>query len=133
MMTGEQYRASLRDGRRVFFNGSEVPDVTAHPRFIPAIDRIAVGYDRLFAGGAREAVGSFAFPRSADELRAKMERLHEFEGTFLTTFESLLALQTAGGRMAGPYPEYRNRIEAYAEFCRDNDLRCVLTVTDAKG
>ena len=133
MMTGEQYRASLRDGRRVYFNGSEVPDVTAHPRFIPAIERIAVGYDRLHAGGTRVAEGSFAFPRSADELRAKMERLHEFEGTFLTTFESLLALQTAGSRMGDAYPEYRNRIEAYAEFCCDNDLRCVLTATDAKG
>src|SRR5207248_4324521 len=108
MMTGDQYRSSLRDGRRVYFDGAAVPDVTAHPRFKPAIERIAAGYDRLCAGGAHAATGSFAFPRSADELRAKMERLHEFEGTFLTTFESLLALQTAGGRMARAYPEYRN-------------------------
>jgi aromatic ring hydroxylase len=33
MMTGAGYRESLRDGRRVFFNGTKVADVTEHPRF----------------------------------------------------------------------------------------------------
>ncbi|HEV8296367.1 MAG TPA: 4-hydroxyphenylacetate 3-hydroxylase N-terminal domain-containing protein [Acidimicrobiales bacterium] len=133
MMTGAQYRESLRDGRRVFFNGVKVADVTEHARFVPAIDRISAGYDRLAAGGAEDAANVLSFPRSAEELRSKMERIHEFEGTFLTTFESLLAMQTAGSRMAHAYPEYRDRIERYAEHCRANDLRCVLTVTDAKG
>ncbi|MBO9359875.1 MAG: hypothetical protein J7453_06585, partial [Thermomicrobium sp.] len=32
-MTGEEYLESLRDGRKVFFRGEWVEDVTTHPAF----------------------------------------------------------------------------------------------------
>ncbi len=44
-MTGEDYKASLRDGRRVIFNGDLVEDVTAHPAFAPAINAWAELFD----------------------------------------------------------------------------------------
>jgi 4-hydroxyphenylacetate 3-monooxygenase len=43
--TGEQYRDSIRDGRRVWINGERVADVTRHPMFKPIIDIRARIYD----------------------------------------------------------------------------------------
>ena len=43
MMTAEQYRDSLRDGRRVFCQGTEIDDVTTHPLTRLAVDWVAGG------------------------------------------------------------------------------------------
>src|SRR5918912_4601314 len=44
LRTPEEYRESLRDGRRVFYRGERVSDVTAHPVFRVAIDHAAADY-----------------------------------------------------------------------------------------
>ena len=46
LMTGQEYLASLRDGRRVYIGGEEVADVTEHPAFRNAARSIAMIYDR---------------------------------------------------------------------------------------
>ena len=43
--TGNQYRDSIRDGRRVWINGERVNDVTTHPMFKPVVDIRARIYD----------------------------------------------------------------------------------------
>jgi 4-hydroxyphenylacetate 3-monooxygenase len=43
--TGDQYRASIRDGREVWINGERVRDVTTHPAFRPLVDARARIYD----------------------------------------------------------------------------------------
>jgi 4-hydroxyphenylacetate 3-monooxygenase len=43
--TGEQYRDSIRDGRRIWIDGERVPDVTRHPMFRPLVDIRARIYD----------------------------------------------------------------------------------------
>ncbi|MCP5080115.1 MAG: 4-hydroxyphenylacetate 3-hydroxylase [Alphaproteobacteria bacterium] len=43
--TGEEYRASLRDGRQVWMSGERVEDVTTHPMFKPLVDIRARIYD----------------------------------------------------------------------------------------
>ncbi len=43
--TGEEYKASLRDGREVYMSGERVEDVTAHPMLKPLIDVRARIYD----------------------------------------------------------------------------------------
>lgn len=45
LMTGSQYRASLKDQRRVWIEGERVPDVTAHRAFAGMIDVVARIYD----------------------------------------------------------------------------------------
>jgi 4-hydroxyphenylacetate 3-monooxygenase len=45
---GDQYRESLRDGRKVFINGEHVDDVTAHPAFKPLVDVRARIYDMAY-------------------------------------------------------------------------------------
>ena len=43
--TGDEYRASLDDGREVWMNGEKVKDVCAHPQLKPVIDVRARIYD----------------------------------------------------------------------------------------
>ncbi len=43
--TGQQYRDSIRDGRRIWINGERVNDVTTHPMFKPLVDIRARIYD----------------------------------------------------------------------------------------
>lgn len=43
--TGDDYRASIRDGRNVWINGEKVEDVPTHPYFKPIVDVRARMYD----------------------------------------------------------------------------------------
>jgi 4-hydroxyphenylacetate 3-monooxygenase len=68
--TGDEYRASIRDGREVYIDGERVDDVTTHPAFKPIVDVRARIYDMAHepdnqgvmtyvddASGERNAVG----------------------------------------------------------------------------
>ena len=80
LRTGEQYRESLRDGRRVIVNGEEVDDVTSHPGLKAGIDTFAALFDAQFEPGSRDvttivdpATGrriatGWLVPRSRDDL-----------------------------------------------------------------
>ncbi|MBN1615360.1 MAG: 4-hydroxyphenylacetate 3-hydroxylase, partial [Deltaproteobacteria bacterium] len=43
--TVEQYKESLRDGRRVYIRGQKVDDVTAHPILGVTVDTVAMGFE----------------------------------------------------------------------------------------
>jgi 4-hydroxybutyryl-CoA dehydratase / vinylacetyl-CoA-Delta-isomerase len=43
--SAEAYRGSLRDGRRVFYRGERVEDVTTHPVLRFAVDHAALDYE----------------------------------------------------------------------------------------
>jgi 4-hydroxyphenylacetate 3-monooxygenase len=43
--SGEEYKASIRDGRAVYMNGERIKDVTTHPSFKPLVDIRARIYD----------------------------------------------------------------------------------------
>ena len=45
LRTADEYRASLRDGRRVYFRGKPVNDVTTHPFTKVAVDHAALDYE----------------------------------------------------------------------------------------
>lgn len=61
LMTGAAYRESLCDGRRVWIEGEEVPDVTRHPAFRPMIDAIARIYELHFDRRHHECL-TYALP-----------------------------------------------------------------------
>ncbi len=83
MRTGAEYRAALRDGRKVWVLGDgAVEDVTVHPATRGMVDEYVAWYDRHFdptwqdvvlappdAHGARMP-WAYAVPRSSDDLRA---------------------------------------------------------------
>jgi 4-hydroxybutyryl-CoA dehydratase/vinylacetyl-CoA-Delta-isomerase len=133
MMNGEQYRASLRDGRRMFIAGARVEDVTTHPSFRAAVDNAALDYDRYYNPAPDTSGPYFTIPSSADELRAQEELQHSWSFPTVSTVHSLLMLMTAGSRMRGDLPIYADRILAYFQDAKRRDIRCVQTITDAKG
>jgi len=51
--TGEEYRASIRDGRAVYMNGEKIKDVAIHPAFKPLVDLRARIYDLQHAPETR--------------------------------------------------------------------------------
>jgi len=44
LMSPEQYKASLRDGRTVYYRGERVEDVAAHPVLGVAVEHAAIDY-----------------------------------------------------------------------------------------
>ncbi|MCB5410945.1 4-hydroxyphenylacetate 3-hydroxylase family protein [Pseudogemmobacter faecipullorum] len=79
--TGQQYRDSIRDGRRVWVNGERVDDVTTHPQFKPLVDVRARIFDMqheaehrdlmtVAQDGELNALGS-ALPYTQDDWWAK--------------------------------------------------------------
>lgn len=82
MRSGEQYLASLRDGRRVYVDGGRVDDVTTDPAFAPIAGTISelfdIAADPASAMSREDADGSrvnrlFTPPRSREDLTAFRE------------------------------------------------------------
>lgn len=49
LMTGDQYRGSLDDGRATYFEGEKVEDLPGHPILGTAVDRVADAYDHFYS------------------------------------------------------------------------------------
>src|SRR5271156_6470469 len=141
LRTAEQYKDSLRDGRAVFFRGEKVADVTTHPVIGIAVEHAAIDYmlaeDPRYRDLAVVSDGSdlysryYQVPRSADDLLARSNLIAAStrEGATLVVLikeigtDALFALRIVGAKMAAAgKPEYRERIEQYHRYCRDNDL-----------
>ena len=88
LMTPDAYKASLRDGRRVFYRGEAVEDVTKHPVIGLAVDHAAIDYEMAHGSEDRALAvvegpdGPYSryyhIPESADDLlkrSALIERL----------------------------------------------------------
>jgi aromatic ring hydroxylase len=84
LMTGRDYVASLRDGRRVrVLGGGAIDDVTTHPLTAPVVGEYAAWYDRHRDPAWRDrllrdatAPWAFAAPRSAGDLRHAGAAIH---------------------------------------------------------
>jgi 4-hydroxybutyryl-CoA dehydratase/vinylacetyl-CoA-Delta-isomerase len=48
MMTGQQYRESLDDGRETYFEGKQILNLASHPILGITVDSAASGYDRFY-------------------------------------------------------------------------------------
>lgn len=133
MKTRDQYLESLKDGRRIFANGEEIEAISTHPYFADAIELVADGYEDCYQPG-EEAYGPyFTIPHSISEMRELQADLMTWDMVTVTTSQGLMALLTAAARMREDHPEYAQRVEDYFAYCRDNDLRAVQCITDAKG
>jgi 4-hydroxyphenylacetate 3-monooxygenase len=83
LMTGEEYLASLRDGRRVYVGKELVQDVTTHPAFRNAAHSFAMIYDRKRAPENREVMvfeedgeefsSYYLLPKSREDLLRRYE------------------------------------------------------------
>lgn len=133
MMTGDQYRASLDDGRETYFEGKPVENVATHEILGITVDSAAAGYDRFYKPEPG-AVGEFMkVPGSAEELREQVE-LHETVDLLThVTYASVMTLLTAADRIEDALPENAERIRAYVREVQAKDLRITQCITDSKG
>jgi aromatic ring hydroxylase len=145
LRTAEEYRESLRDGRRVYYRGERVPDVTAHPAFMPAVEHASLDYRmtdepryRSLAVGPDGYSRYFHVPRTADDLLARsalIEAATRAGKTLVVLIkeigsDALFSLLALKERLGEPYA---GRIQAFYEHCRDNDLAMCVAQTDFKG
>ena len=133
MMTGEQYKESLRDGRATFFEGERVKDLNEHPVLGDCVARVASEYDRLYSPDAEALSPLTAIPRSAQDLRDQIPALHASGMMAHVTYTSIMTLTTAAGQLAEVAPESVERIQGYVADAQKRDIRITQCITDAKG
>src|SRR5579872_2597721 len=145
LRTAAEYRESLRDGRRVFYRGVAVEDVTTHPVFQHAVNHAALDFEMAHdPGHSALAVGPdgasryFHVPRDAADLLARSALIEASTRAGKTLVllikeigsDALLSLLALRERLGEPYA---SRISAYYERCRDGDLAVCVAQTDVKG
>jgi aromatic ring hydroxylase len=147
MRTPDEYRASLRDGRTLWYRGRRVPDINAEPDLRIAVDHAAldyaVGEDPQYRDLAvatdpetNQAYSAYyRLPRSSEDLLARsklIETVTGLGGTMVTLIkeigtDGLFAMQRV---LRG---EPLERAQAFYRHCRDNDLAVAVAQTDVKG
>lgn len=152
LRTPDEYRASLRDGRRVYIMGEGVEDVTAHPILKVAVDTVAQDF----------ALAEHQDPQIRDLFVAEDEQTGQPISRFFKTPETVEDLEKRSEmiarsiRITGGLPfgkdigtdclnavkavadtmgdkAYGERAGAYLGHLKENDLAMCGAVTDPKG
>jgi 4-hydroxybutyryl-CoA dehydratase/vinylacetyl-CoA-Delta-isomerase len=102
LMSPDEYKASLWDGRRVFYRGEAVEDVAAHPVIGVAVDHAAIDYEMAHGGEDRELAvvegpdGPYSryyhIPENADDLLKRstlIERATALGGTLVVLIKEI--------------------------------------------
>lgn len=142
LRNADQYRAGLRDGRRVFYRGAPVPDVTTDSELKLAVDQSALCYD--IAGihpdlaVSKDSDGEYSafyqVPRSTEDLAHRGQLIEAVSrlgaGTIVLKevgSDALFALlRTTTG-------EGQDNAREFYRRCRDEDLALAVAQTDVKG
>ena len=132
MLSGQQYRESLRDGRVVYLDGRRVGDVTSLPEFEGAVEWVAGVYDRFHSDVDGAFHPMYEIPSSVSELRRRVEVLLDCDMT-ASLSAVVLALASCRARLSAADPVYGERIDVYIEQCRRNDWRVAEAISDSKG
>jgi 4-hydroxybutyryl-CoA dehydratase / vinylacetyl-CoA-Delta-isomerase len=133
MLTGRHYKESLRDGRKVYFEGRLIEDFGSEPALAIPLQAIADGYDKYYSAEPGAVNPLTIAPRSAEELRDRIPVITEMDLLLNVTYQSLMTLLVAAGRLEDHAPEFIPRIKAYVEDARRRDIRITECITDAKG
>ncbi len=152
LLDGEGYRQSLRDGRRVFYRGELIEDVTAHPATSGGIDLLAESYDAQFdpdlqdvltfvrPDGARVSK-AWLIPRSRDDLRSRRACVeHLARRTFGIFGRQMDMIATTQIGMAANLelirrhsPDYAENILPYIDYAAEGNLILAAPVADPQG
>ncbi|WP_025737194.1 4-hydroxyphenylacetate 3-hydroxylase N-terminal domain-containing protein [Mycobacterium genavense] len=132
MMTGEQYKNSLRNGRRIYQDGKLVADMDTDPLLAPALEAVTAGYDEYYRPEPDAVNPLVEVPRSVDELRERVPILTRMDLLLNVTYQSLMTLVVAAARLGDAHPEFVARINAYVAQARRDDIRIAECIT-AKG
>ncbi len=132
MIRGEEYLASLRDGRLVYLDGEVVPDVTADAGLGAGARIVAEGYDRFFDPSPGAVHPALVIPRDVAAMRRRAQVLVDTDVTASLSAVAM-ALLTAAPKLAAADPVYGERIDHYFRSCAERDVRFAEVITDAKG
>ncbi|AOF93593.1 4-hydroxyphenylacetate 3-hydroxylase family protein [Sinorhizobium sp. RAC02] len=149
--TGQQYKDSIRDGRRVWINGERVSDVTTHPQFQPIVDIRARIFDMqheeahrdimtVVQDGERNALGS-ALPYTQDDWwskrRATDHLLNDVGGVVTRvgdeTVGEMWSLFDGQDVLNEVDPQFSKNIETHIHRVLKEDPFHVSANTDPKG
>lgn len=133
MLTGDEYKATLDDGRATYFEGERVTDLPGHPHLGSVVQNVADGYDWLATQAVDGVSPISGVPTTAEELREKVALVHHAGMIAHVTYSSLMTLSTAAGRLATTAPQYVDRIQAFVQQAQAADVRVTQCITDAKG
>ena len=152
--TPDEYVESLKDGRRIYFDGKLYNDITAHPTLLRGLQRGLIDYamyqdprykDLILAyedDGEPYHI-SFKPPETAADLvrRQKLQLLQSriqggrSSGAKFVGIDALHAI-TASSRMIDKklgVSKYVERVEAFRKECKKTDAALAGGVTDVKG
>lgn len=152
LRTPEEYRESLRDGRRVYCMGERVEDITAHPILSVAVETAAQDFVLTESEDPKirdlyvvhdEETGEpinrlLATPKNAEDLDKRMQAIGDSIritgglpfGKDIGT-DCLNAARVVAGVMGNE--TYQARAEAYIKHVRATDAAMCGAVTDVKG
>jgi 4-hydroxybutyryl-CoA dehydratase/vinylacetyl-CoA-Delta-isomerase len=133
MLTGQEYKDSLKDGRKVYFAGRLIEDFATEPALGVPMEVAAAGYDKHYSAEPGAVNPLIDAPRSPEELRDKIPVLLEMDLLLNVTYQSLMTLLVAAPRIEPVAPQYVERINAYVEDAKRRDIRITECITDAKG
>lgn len=129
MLTGEQYRESIRDGRAAYIDGKRVDDVTRHRLLAVSVDWVAGTYDRFHSEAPDARNPMYLLPRTAAELEEQMGFLISADFTAATT-AGCVSLREILPELHTVRAEYAQRLEAFLDRCTAGDLRIASAAED---
>ncbi len=133
MMTGSQYKDSLKDGRATYFEGERIDDLVGHSVLGQSVGLIASNYDRWYSPDPESRNPLMGVPRSSEELRARIPLVHDADIVSHVTYQSIMTLTTAASRISKDCPRYVERIGTFVDDAQAKDIRITECITDAKG
>jgi len=151
LMTGAQYRDSIRDGRQVWMNGERIADVARHPAFKPIVDVRARIYDLAHEQGSADIVSyevdgqrnciGYKLPETQADWHAKwraLDLIFKDVGGIVTrvgdeTVGELWSLYDGRDVLDEVDPRFSANIERHIQRVLREDIFHVSGNTDPKG
>ncbi len=151
LMTGQQFKDSLNDGRVIYYKGERIDNVATHPAFVNCVNTMALdfemGHDPKYKDLAvvfDEELGEeisryFAIPKNGEDL-LKMQELiikstelgdgyipfsHDIGADVINAI--IITANIMGDQ------DYIDRINNYNKYLKKTDKAVVAAVTDVKG
>jgi aromatic ring hydroxylase len=144
----QQYLESLRDGRRVYYRGQRVEDVTTHPVIGVAARHAATDYEMAEDEAYRDLAvvdglsRYYVAPQTPDDLLARsrlIEQSTRLGATLVVLIkeigtDALFGLSIVAAEMDRRLgTSYGERVRRFHERCAAEDLALAVAQTDVKG